>query len=219
MFKHKEATAELRQLEEQQRAVGLKDEAMEQEIRRREEAEEKLRMSERAGEELWKHKAAFMELASAQRQLQADLARAAHHVGSAEAELKAALERRDKAAATAAELSAEAVRLRRDVEHKDKILSVMLHKSKIDMEDREIVVREMKMCKARRSSGGRCGSAAGTGGDPGRRRGAWRWTTRGAPTSWPPTLWRARMTPRYFSWTMWRRRARKTGRRHRLRRS
>ena len=42
----------------------------------------------------------------------------------------------------------EAARLRRDADHKDKILSAMLRKSKIDMEDREILVQEVKLCKA-----------------------------------------------------------------------
>ncbi|KAM0881089.1 hypothetical protein ACQ4PT_033161 [Festuca glaucescens] len=158
--KHDEATAALaRQLEDQQR------EATVQEARRREEAQERLRASEQAAEELRerarkvalehaadvkRHKASFVELASAQRQLEAELARAARRADLADAELKAALERRDEAVATAAELSLEAARLRRDAEHKDKILSAMLRKSKIDMEDREMLVREVKMCKARR---------------------------------------------------------------------
>ncbi|KAL6597819.1 hypothetical protein ACP70R_046624 [Stipagrostis hirtigluma subsp. patula] len=164
--KREEAAAELRrQLEEQRRAAGIKDEAMEQEARRRDAAEEKARAAEQAAEELRergrkdaaehaaelrKHKAAFVELASAQRQLEADLARAERRADAAEAELRSALERRDEAAAAAAELSAEAARLRRDAEHKDKILSAMLRKSKIDMEDREMLVREVKMSKARR---------------------------------------------------------------------
>ncbi|XP_062201686.1 uncharacterized protein LOC133904241 [Phragmites australis] len=154
-----------RELEEQRRSAGLKDEALEQEVARREGAEERLQAAEQAAEELRerarkdagehdaelrKHKAAFVELASAQRQLEADLARAARLADTAEAELRAALERRDEAAAAAADLSAEAARLRRDAEHKDKILSAMLRKSKIDMEDREMLVRDVKMCKARR---------------------------------------------------------------------
>lgn len=164
--KREEEAAELRrQLEEQRDAAALKDRAMEQEIQRREGAEERLRAAERAAEELReraakeaaehaaevrKHKVAFVELASAQRQLEADLARAARLADTAEAELREALERRDEAASAAADLSAEAARLRRDAEHKDKILSAMLRKSKIDMEDREMLVREVKMCKARR---------------------------------------------------------------------
>ncbi|XP_051204765.1 uncharacterized protein [Lolium perenne] len=158
--KHDEATAALaRRLEDQRR------EATEQEARRREEAQERLRASEQAAEELRerarkvalehaadvkRHKASYVELASAQRQLEAELARAARRADLADAELEAALERRDEAVATAAELSLEAARLRRDAEHKDKILSAMLRKSKIDMEDREMLVREVKMCKARR---------------------------------------------------------------------
>ncbi|CAM0881380.1 unnamed protein product [Alopecurus aequalis] len=165
-IKHDEATAMLRrQLEDQQRAAALKDEATEQETRRREDAQESLGTSEQAAEELRerarkeaqehaadikRHKASFVELASAQRQLEAELARAARRADLADAELKAALERPDEAVATAAELSVEAARLRRDAEHKDKILSAMLRKSKIDMEDREMLVREVKMCKARR---------------------------------------------------------------------
>ncbi|KAF0917911.1 hypothetical protein E2562_021632 [Oryza meyeriana var. granulata] len=149
---HEGAAAELtRQLEEQQQRAA---EAMEQEARGSEEAEEKLRAAEQSAEEhsgeLRKHKAALVELASAQRQLEAELVLVARRGDAAEAELREALERRDEAAATAAELSAEAARLRRDAEHKDKILSAMLRKSKIDMEDREMLVREVKMCKARR---------------------------------------------------------------------
>ncbi|WVZ70068.1 hypothetical protein U9M48_018768 [Paspalum notatum var. saurae] len=154
-----------RQLEEQRDAAALKDRALEQEAQRREGAEERMRAAERAAEELReragkeaaehaaevrKHKAAFVELASSQRQLEADLARAARLADTAEAELRAALERRDEAASAAADLSAEAARLRRDADHKDKILSAMLRKSKIDMEDREMLVREVKLSKARR---------------------------------------------------------------------
>lgn len=164
--KREEEAAELRrQLEEHRDTVALRDRALEQEVQRRQGAEERLRAAERAAEELreragreamehaaevHKHKAAFVELASAQRQLEADLARAARLADTAEAELREALERRDEAAATAADLSAEAARLRRDADHKDKILSAMLRKSKIDMEDREMLVREVKTCKARR---------------------------------------------------------------------
>ena len=160
--KREEEAAELRrQLEEQRDAAALKDAALEQEIQRRGGAEDRLRaaeeLRERAGKEaaehaaeLRKHKAAFVELASAQRQLEADLARAARLADTAEAELREALERRDEAASAAADLSAEAARLRRDADHKDKILSAMLRKSKIHMEDREMLVREVKLCKARR---------------------------------------------------------------------
>ncbi|CAL4963233.1 unnamed protein product [Urochloa decumbens] len=150
-----EAAEMARRLEEQQRDTAA---AMEQEIQRREAAERAAEeVRERAAKEaalhaaeLRKHKAAFVELASAQRQLEADLSRAARVADAAEAEVGDALARRDEAAAAAAELSAEAARLRRDAEHKDKILSAMLRKSKIDMEDREMLVREVKMCKARR---------------------------------------------------------------------
>ncbi|CAL4956239.1 unnamed protein product [Urochloa decumbens] len=150
-----EAAELARRLEEQRDAAAA---AMEEEIQRREAAEraaEELR--ERAAKEaaehaaeVRKHKSAFVELASAQRQLEADLARAARVADAAEAEAGEAMKRRDEAAEAAAELSAEAARLRRDAEHKDKILSAMLRKSKIDMEDREMLVREVKMCKARR---------------------------------------------------------------------
>uniref|UniRef100_A0A0E0C3G3 Uncharacterized protein n=1 Tax=Oryza meridionalis TaxID=40149 RepID=A0A0E0C3G3_9ORYZ len=153
---HGEAVAELtRQLEEQEQRAA---EAAEQEAGRREEAEGKLRAAEeaaeRAGKEAQEHAAELRKhrtaLANARRELEAELARAARRGDAAEAELGEALERRDEAAATAAELSAECARLRRDAEHKDKILSAMLRKSKIDMEDREMLVREVKMCKARR---------------------------------------------------------------------
>jgi hypothetical protein len=142
----REEAAELgREAEEQRRAA---DEALAREAARREAAEERLSEAERAGKdaaeehaaELRRHKAALLELASAQRELEADLARAAR---LAEAELHSALERRDEAAA-------EAARLRRDADHKDKIPSAMLRKSKVDMEDREMLVREVKACNGRR---------------------------------------------------------------------
>ncbi|KAK3161013.1 hypothetical protein QOZ80_1BG0070510 [Eleusine coracana subsp. coracana] len=130
--------------EELRRQAQAKDEALAAEAARREAAEERLRemgdqrekeAAEQAAE-LRKHKEAVAELASAQRQLEADLAQAARLADKAESELRAALD--------------EAARLRRDADHKDKILSAMLRKSKIDMEDREMLVREVKMCKARR---------------------------------------------------------------------
>jgi flagellar biosynthesis GTPase FlhF len=137
--KREEEAEALRREAEEQRCAA--DEAQAREASRREEAEERLRAAEREAEELRegaekdaaelrRHKA---DLASAQRQLEADLARAAE---TAEAEVRATLE--------------EAARLRRDAEHKDKILSAMLRKSKIDMEDREMLMREVETCKARR---------------------------------------------------------------------
>uniref|UniRef100_A0A0D9V1X6 Uncharacterized protein n=1 Tax=Leersia perrieri TaxID=77586 RepID=A0A0D9V1X6_9ORYZ len=92
----------------------------------REEAEEKIRAA-----------------AEKEAELEAEAARAARRGEAAEAEAGEAVARRD-------EMAAEAARLRRDAEHKDKILSAMLRKSKIDMDDREMLVREVKMCKARR---------------------------------------------------------------------
>ncbi|TVU34094.1 hypothetical protein EJB05_15921, partial [Eragrostis curvula] len=163
--REEDAAALRREADEQRRAAEDSGEALAREAARREGAEERLREAERDADELRerarrdgadhaaelrRHKAAFVELASAQRQMEADLARAARLADTAEAELRAALERRDEAAAAAADLSAEAARLRRDADHKDKILSAMLRKSKIDMEDREMLVREVKMCKARR---------------------------------------------------------------------
>jgi hypothetical protein len=132
--REEEAEALRREAEEQRRAA---DEALAREAARREEAEERLRAGEELRERAEKDAAELrwhkVGLASAQRQLEADLARAAE---TAEAEVRAALE--------------EEARLRRDAEHKDKILSAMLRKSKIDMEDREMLVREVKTCKARR---------------------------------------------------------------------
>ncbi|GJM94177.1 hypothetical protein PR202_ga10798 [Eleusine coracana subsp. coracana] len=130
--------------EELRREAQAKDEALAAEAARREAAEKRLRemgeqrekeAAEQAAE-LRKHKAAVAELASAQRQMEADLDQAARLADKAESELREALD--------------EAARLRRDADHKDKILSAMLRKSKIDMEDREMLVREVKMCKARR---------------------------------------------------------------------
>ncbi|XP_003566770.2 uncharacterized protein LOC100823869 [Brachypodium distachyon] len=133
--RHEEAAAALRrQLEDQQRAAVLRDEEAK---RREEEAQEKLRAAEQAGEEL-------------RERATKDAADLRNHQAELEAELKEAMSRRDEAVATAAEVSMEAARVRREAEHKDKILSAVLRKSRMDMEDREMLVREVKAGKVRR---------------------------------------------------------------------
>lgn len=157
--RHEEAMSDVkRRLEEEQRAIGFKDQALEQEITKCREAEEKLKLAEQVMSELreraqkedqdhmaeiWKHKTAFVELMSNQRRIEAELARTVKQADVSKREL-------EQAAVTVDELSSEVVRLKKDVEQKDKVLTAMLRKLKIDTADKQMLLKEVKVAKARK---------------------------------------------------------------------
>ncbi|WVZ19412.1 hypothetical protein V8G54_006734 [Vigna mungo] len=130
--------------------VESRDKEMEQEEQRRKELEEKLNKVEKDAEEmrdsarreaqehssdLRKHKTAFIELVSNQRQLEAELGRA---VKQEESDLMVQ------------KLSLEIAKFHKDLEQKDKILSAMLRKSKLDTAEKQMLLKEVKLSKARR---------------------------------------------------------------------
>ncbi|KAG1367666.1 titin [Cocos nucifera] len=164
--KNEEVILDLRRrVEEDESVMQTKDEALEEEARKRTELEEKLRLAEEEMEELeartakeaqersaelWKHKTAFVELVSNQRQLEAEMARALRQAEAAKQELEQVFERKEEAVAMVENLSGEIVRLQKDAEQKDKILSAMLRKSKLDTAAKQMLLKEVKISKAKK---------------------------------------------------------------------
>ncbi|XP_010924909.2 uncharacterized protein [Elaeis guineensis] len=154
-----------RRVEEDESAMRTKDEALEEGARKRRELEEKLRLAEEAMQELeertkkeaqersaelWTHKTAFVELVSNQRQLEAEMARALRQAEAAKQELEEVFDRKEEAVAMVENLSGEIVKLQKDAEQKDKILSAMLRKSKLDTAAKQMMLKEVKISKAKK---------------------------------------------------------------------
>lgn len=152
-------------LQEMELLIQSKDKAFEEEEQKRKELEEKLKKAEtfaneltettqreaqQHASELWKHKTAFIELVSNQRQLEAEMGRALRQVEAAKLELDSVLEQKEEAVSMVQNLSIEIVKVRRELEQKDQILSVMLRKSKLDTAEKQILLKEVKSSKARR---------------------------------------------------------------------
>lgn len=132
-------------LKEKEGVVQSKDKAMEEEKRKCEKLEEKLARAEKEvqdlretqerdvqehSSELWKQKKTFLELASSQRQLEAELSRANKQIEAKRHELE--------------DLSVEIIKMRKDLEQKDRILAVMMKKSKLDMTEKQTLLKEAK---------------------------------------------------------------------------
>ncbi|XP_028790054.1 centromere-associated protein E-like [Neltuma alba] len=152
-------------LKEMEGLVESKDKALKEDEQKRKEIEDKLTKTERDKEELResanreahehsselrKHKTAFIELVSNQRQLEAELGRAAKQVEATKQELGSVLEQKEESELLAQKLSMEIAKLHKDFEQKDKILSAMLRKSKLDTAEKQMLLKEVKLSKARR---------------------------------------------------------------------
>ncbi|KAK7282556.1 hypothetical protein RIF29_11445 [Crotalaria pallida] len=145
--------------------VECRDKVIEEEEQKRKELEEKLTKAEREAEklreaakheaqehssDLKKHKTAFIELVSNQRQLEAELGRTVKQLEATKQELGAVLENKEGSDLMAQKLSMEIGKLHKDLEQKDKILSAMLRKSKLDIAEKQMLLKEVKLSKARR---------------------------------------------------------------------
>ncbi|GAV66185.1 hypothetical protein CFOL_v3_09695 [Cephalotus follicularis] len=145
--------------------VKSKDKALGEEERRKNELEEKLAKAENVAEELrettkrksqehsteiWKHKTAFIELVSNQRQIEAEMDRAVRQAEATKQELDSVLEQKVESVLLAQNLSMEIVKMSKDLEQKDKILSAMLRKCKSDTVDKQMLLKEVKLSKAKR---------------------------------------------------------------------
>ncbi|TXG48601.1 hypothetical protein EZV62_024476 [Acer yangbiense] len=132
---------------------------------KRKELEEKLKEAENVREELretakkeaqehyneiWKHKTAFIEMVSNQRQVEAEMGRALRQIDATKQELNSVLDQKEEAVLLAQKLSIEMVKMRKDLDQKDKILSAMLRKSKLDTTEKQILLKELKLSKAKR---------------------------------------------------------------------
>ncbi|XP_077227311.1 ribonuclease P protein subunit P38-like protein [Tasmannia lanceolata] len=153
------------ELEEKEKLGQSKDKAFEEEQRKIEELEEKVKIAETTAEELretmkkearehsselWKHKTAFIELVSNQRQLEAEMGRALRQVEATRQELDAVFEQKEELVLMVQKLSVEIVKMQKDAEQKDKILSAMLRKSKLDTAEKQMLLKEVKISKSRR---------------------------------------------------------------------
>lgn len=145
--------------------VQGKDKVLEEEKQKKTELEETLKEAEKAVEdlretatreaqehssELWRHKTAFIEVVSNQRQLEAEIGRLRRQVVATKQELDLILEQKEEAVLMAQKLSLEMIKLHKDLEQKDKILSAMLRKSKLDTAEKQMLLKEVKLSKAKR---------------------------------------------------------------------
>ncbi|PON72048.1 Ribonuclease P protein subunit P38-like protein [Parasponia andersonii] len=152
-------------LNEMENLVQTKDKALEEEGEKRKEIEEKLEETENLAEELRekakresqehsselrKHKTAFIELVSNQRHLEADMSRAIRQVEAKKRELDSVLKQKEESVLMVQKLSAEVLKMHKDLEQKDKILSATLRKSKIDTAEKQMLLKEVKLSKAKR---------------------------------------------------------------------
>lgn len=152
-------------LKEMELLVQDREKALEEEGEKRKELEEKLKKVESVAEELRekakresqehssdlrKHKTAFIELVSNQRHLEADMSRALRQVEAKKRELESVLKQKEESVMMVQKLSAEIVNMHEDLEQKDKILSATLRKSKLDTAEKHMLLKEVKLSKAKR---------------------------------------------------------------------
>ncbi|XP_073124065.1 uncharacterized protein [Henckelia pumila] len=152
-------------LKEKEVILLSKDKSFDEQQKKREEVEERLQKAEilveelrenikheaqRHSGEITKHKTAFIELVSNQRQLEAEMGRALKQVEAAREELDSVLDQKEQSILMTQRLSMELVKMRKDSEQKDQILSAMLRKSKLDTAEKQMLLKEVKESKAKR---------------------------------------------------------------------
>ncbi|KAL6508305.1 hypothetical protein OROHE_021847 [Orobanche hederae] len=151
-----ESNDKLREIE---KILLSKDQIIEEGERKRRETEENLNQAEylvnelreklnqearHHSNEIMRHKKAFIELVSNQRQLEAEMGRTLRQFESAKQELGSVLDQKDQSVLMAQTLSMELVKMRKDLERKDQILSAMLRKSKLDTDEKEMLLKEAR---------------------------------------------------------------------------
>ncbi|KAK8686524.1 hypothetical protein V6N13_125548 [Hibiscus sabdariffa] len=136
-----EMELKVKELEEK----AIKSESVAQELRGSSKRE-----AQEHSTELLKHKTAFIEIVSNQRQLEAEMGRAFRQVEATKMELDVVLEQKEESVMLAQKLSTEITKMRKDLEQKDKILSAMLRKSKLDTAEKQLLLKEVKVSKAKK---------------------------------------------------------------------
>ncbi|KAK4759061.1 hypothetical protein SAY87_020362 [Trapa incisa] len=145
-------------LKEMEILLEGRDQSLEEEELKNRGLQENLNKAERALEEsreaakteIWKHKTAFIELVSNQRQLEAEMGRAMRQIEALKEELDSVLEQKEESVLMVQKLSVEIVKMQKDLDQKDKILSAMLRKSKLDTAEKQMLLKEVKVSKAMR---------------------------------------------------------------------
>ncbi|XP_010520968.1 PREDICTED: myosin heavy chain, striated muscle isoform X3 [Tarenaya hassleriana] len=164
--KKAESVSELQErLKETEALLQSKDKAMAEDEHKHKELEEKLAKTEKEAQELrekleketqehsaelWKQKTTFLELVSSQRQLEAELGRAVKQNEAKKHELDLAMEQQEESTSMAEKLSSELLKMRKDLEQKDRILSTMLGKSNLDIAEKQMLLKEIKVSKAKK---------------------------------------------------------------------
>ncbi|PKA45745.1 hypothetical protein AXF42_Ash011086 [Apostasia shenzhenica] len=139
--------------------------SFEEEAEKRKELEEKLRVAEKETDEveerrkktvedhvieLKRHKTAFTELASKQRQLEAEMVRVLRQAEVAEHELAEVFEQKEEAAVMVEKLTEEFLRLQKENERKEKMVSAMARKAKQDTVEKQRLLQEVKTEKEKK---------------------------------------------------------------------
>lgn len=150
---------------EEQQARRIKDDGFEEEAKKRLDLEERLRAAQKAVEELRektnkeaqdhilelrRHKTAFTEMVSNQRQLELEMARLLRQADALKQELEEVFEQKEEAAAMVEKLSEEFVKVQKDAEQKGKIVSAMLRKAKHDTAEKQALLKEVKITRAKK---------------------------------------------------------------------
>ncbi|KAL2921801.1 Microtubule-associated protein 70-1 [Bienertia sinuspersici] len=161
-----EAISELsKKVGELEVVVQSKEKVLEEGEMKRKELEEKVKSAEVVLEdlkeinkrenqyhssEMMKHKTAFIELVSNQRRLEAELSRTLRQVEAAKQQLEFLFDEKEEAMLMVEELSIEMERMRKESEQKDKILSAMMRKIKLDSPEKQMIVKEVKFYKPKK---------------------------------------------------------------------
>ncbi|XP_073121813.1 uncharacterized protein [Henckelia pumila] len=155
-------------LEENEALLRLRDESIEEKEKKRVEIEEKLEKASNLVEELKecvylearrhssevsKHKTAFMELVSNQRHLESEMGRALRQVEAVKQELDLALEQKEQSILMTQRLSVELGKMSKDSEQKDRVLSATLRKSRFDIAEKHVLLKELKSLKTKKNQG------------------------------------------------------------------
>lgn len=153
------------QLQEKELLLQSKEDLIKEQLQKNLDLEGKLKEAKSVAEELreaaknvveehsteiWKHKTALIELVSNQRQLEAEMARAVRQIEAAKQDLDTVSEKKEQSVSMTQKLSMELIRMRKDLEQKDTILSAMLRKSKLDTEEKQMLLKEVKLSKTKR---------------------------------------------------------------------
>ena len=85
-----------------------------------------------------------------QRQLEARMGRALRKIEATKQELGVVLEQKEEANLMVQKLSMEMVKMHKDLEQKENILSAMLRKNKLDTTEKHLLFKEVKLSKAKR---------------------------------------------------------------------